>query len=692
MTLSISTSALDVHIDSDTGRLIGVSNRYNGLELIASPPGSPPFRLELKEVGWIEQYHHFDYQRLDHGLRLNWQTEHAITLTVDITARNEAILFTISATNRGRATVDRIEYPIFAGIGRLSGTGQDELVHSHATGMLFHDPLDLFEPDPDNRRRLRYSVYPEGFDGSTMQMMAYYGRGRGGFYFGTEDGETALKYYNFFKEHELLCCTLIHKAPVVAAGADFAPSYPVVLAALREGTWYEAADRYKAWATRQPWAQPRPRSRWLREQVGICTFGVNARFDRSAWLDMFHRVAGTPVLHVLGPNWAHGSQDYHNNLPRGKADWFPARFSQANLDTIRRNGDYWAPFEFDLLCTHDSEFPDPVLESRVIRKASELEVNAPPFLYMCAGTDYWLELHVWRDEYLVREYGCDANYYDISVSNLAMQCLAEHHNHRPGAGTQIVDVFRRMYRDTSAATARVRGDNVPAGTEVISECFLREFDFYQARAEATPLAPFEADFYRDWIIQGRAETIPLFTYVYHENGPLRMDGWARLAREAGDLFYWVAARVVLNGGLLQLNYEFNGLEELDGHADDPAEHYFRFEPHHYAVDPAKAAFVGEVARTRVGPANPFLAYGTMLRPPLVEAPQVELDYFHYNVFPGPSYEERGTLSVPGVLATAWSHAGRTAWCVANLLSEPQHVRIDGKPVMLAPRQIALIEV
>src|SRR3712207_8311556 len=40
------------------------------------------------------------------------------------------------------ATIDRVEYPIIAGIGRLGGAGQDELVHSHATGMLFHDPLD----------------------------------------------------------------------------------------------------------------------------------------------------------------------------------------------------------------------------------------------------------------------------------------------------------------------------------------------------------------------------------------------------------------------------------------------------------------------------------------------------------------------------------------------------------------------
>src|SRR5207237_8561631 len=115
------------------------------------------------------------------------------TVTSDILVCDDDILFTVSAANAGQATIDRIEYPIIDGIGRLGGSGQDDLAHSHATGMLFHDPLDLFEPDPQNRRRLRFSPYPEGFAGSTMQFLADYARNRGGFFIGTEDGENSLK-------------------------------------------------------------------------------------------------------------------------------------------------------------------------------------------------------------------------------------------------------------------------------------------------------------------------------------------------------------------------------------------------------------------------------------------------------------------------------------------------------------------
>jgi len=692
MSLLVTTGTLAVSVDQKTGRLLGVRNLARNLELIDGAPGGPAFRLELRERGWIEQATAFSYQELDGGLRLRWETADDITLIAELRPRGDDIVWTIAAENRGRATIDRLEYPVFANIGRLAGAGYDELLHSHATGMLFRDPLDLFEPDPDNRRRLRYSIYPEGFAGSTMQLLAYYGRGWGGFFIGTEDDGTAYKGYNVFRDGDRLCCTLLHKAPIAQAGASFTPDYPVVLAALLYGSWYEAADRYKRWAVQQAWCRPRERSRWLLEETGICTFGINARYDRSAWLDQFHRIAGTSVFHILGPNWVHGSQDYRNNLPRGRADWLPATFHRANIETIRRNGDRWAPFEFDLLCNHDPEFPDPVLPSRVVPNQKTLNKDAPWFPYMCAGTSYWRELHSWRDTALVRDYGCDANYYDISVSNLAMECLAEHHDHPPGAGSAIIDAFARMYRATRAATAAAKGRLVPSGTEVISECFLQEFDFYQARSEASPFAPFEVDCFRDWIRDGRAETVPLFSYVYHEQGVLRLDGWAKLAREAGELFYWTAARVLLHGGLFELNYEFSPLEDLAGLSDDPAEHYFPFAERHYAVDRRKAEFVGQLARTRVGPANPFLAYGTMLPAPAVEAEPVALDYFRYNVAPGPSYEERGTLTVPAALASAWRHGERTAWLVANLLPEQQTIRVDGKELTLAARRIELVEV
>jgi hypothetical protein len=227
---------------------------------------------------------------------------------------------------------------------------------------------------------------------------------------------------------------------------------------------------------------------------------------------------------------------------------------------------------------------------------------------------------------------------------------------------------------------------------MISEAFLDVFDYYQARAESGPYAPFEAGAFRDWILDGRASKIPAFAYVFGPRAPVRMDGWAKLSAETGDLFYWTAATVLLQGGLLEINGEFSALEVLpDGRWDDPAEHYYPFADRRLAIDPAKAAFVGSVARTRVGPANRFLADGVMIRPPVVETPDISLDYHAINMSTSESaYDAIGSMTVPSVIATGWQHAGDTAWLVANLAADRRSVRVDGRRLNLEGREIRLV--
>jgi hypothetical protein len=110
------------------------------------------------------------------------------------------------------------------------------------------------------------------------------------------------------------------------------------------------------------------------------------------------------------------------------------------------------------------------------------------------------------------------------------------------------------------------------------------------------------------------------------------------------------------------------------------------------MDYAKLDFLGQVARTRVGPANPWLARGRMLPPPVVEAPVIEPDWYAYNAGQDHSmYDTRGTMRVPSVLARAWTLGGRTAWLVANISDQPQAARIDGVEVSLPARHIRFLE-
>lgn len=58
--------------------------------------------------------------------------------------------------------------------------------------------------------------------------------------------------------------------------------------------------------------------------------------------------------------------------------------------------------------------------------------------------------------------------------------------------------------------------------------------------------------------------VPTFTYVYHEYGGIRIDGWGKLADAIEDLFYHTVAKTYLWGALYELNYEYSPLKMIDG--------------------------------------------------------------------------------------------------------------------------------
>lgn len=246
----------------------------------------------------------------------------------------------------------------------------------------------------------------------------------------------------------------------------------------------------------------------------------------------------------------------------------------------------------------------------------------------------------------------------------------------------MVAAYARMWAETGRAASEAKGQHMSQGAEMISELFIPYLDYYQARAEASPLSAFEADFFREWIRAGDAEKIPLFSYVYHEYGPVRLDGWGKLSREVGELWYWVASRVALWGGLFELNYEFSDLEALEGFDDDPSHHYAEYERRAYEVDPAKVAFVREIAAARTGFAKPYLVYGEMVRPLDIQTDDLELDYHLYNVNASrPHFDEKGTMRVGSVVHAAWrAPEGRVGFFFVNLLAgEPQTLTLEIDP-------------
>jgi hypothetical protein len=189
---------------------------------------------------------------------------------------------------------------------------------------------------------------------------------------------------------------------------------------------------------------------------------------------------------------------------------------------------------------------------------------------------------------------------------------------------------------------------------MINEVFLPQLDFYQARAWAQPCSTLETYPFRAQMRSGLARMIPLFDFVYHPYGVVRMDGWGKLVKETGELFFYNAARVYLWGGLYEINHEYSPMEELDGAENSGEEHFFHFDPQHCAYDEGRAAYLKAFAALRTGLANRYLAYGDMRTVPKMVLPEVQMDWYHYNHGQkDTSYKARGVITVPAVVASAY---------------------------------------
>ncbi len=709
--VTLENANLLISIDSATGALLRVYNKVKALELVdtgyVQPSPAVPWKIETTagsaESSWLTPTGagaSFSYTQTSTQLTLVWSCTNGMTVTAVITlnAGDTDATVSVSVNNTGTAQIHTLEYPVIRGVKRLAGASPgDYLLHPFATGFTFKNPYDLFASGSG----IPESPYPEGFNGAPVQVMAYYGSGVGGFYFAADDESGWVKWLDFFKNASdgYLEARFLHSASGIASGNDVTLPYTVKVGILTEGNWYEAAERYRTWAESRAFCQRGPlhsrsdRATWLLENVGFAVFGVNTQYDRSTWLQFFHNIASKPVLHVAGPNWQFGRWDYLGNQNAGQDYAFPAAFHSSYVSTLDTQGDKYAAFSFATIFNPsigaDAADGNAVQQQIPGRdtpgQTNLLSRDAYGFKFMCPMPDVQERLSTYRDAKVVKDYGADAIYWDIGPNNIMLRCLATNHGHLVGGGAVLTQAYRRVMADVRAATAVAGAAYVPLGCEMVNEVFIPEMDFYQARAEASPASGFEAYSFWNWIQSGDCEKVPLFAHIFHEYGPLRLDGWGHLAAEQGDLFYWIASRVFAWGGIYELDYEFTTLETVSGARDDITQHYSSFGvDRYYAVSSSYQSFLQELANARTGFANPYVAYGRMLRPLAYNGTPpgtISLPWFHYNAPPdAQEYEASGTLTVSSVVPSAWRYkTDKCGFLFMNLQSTSQSINVTIDP-------------
>jgi hypothetical protein len=657
---------ISISFDHDAGWITSFLDKQKNIEYIPNAIASDPFRLEL-EGKTTSQFQHFSYTLAENATEImfNWKLADQVHVLSKVHLHLNEIIFNCEIQNQSDQAVISLEYPIIPNIGSITEQGNDDyLAHSFATGFRIHNPLKHFT---NEWRGFRYMPYPEGFSGSTMQFFSFYGLNTGGLYFATYDGDSYSKWLNFYKnEHDLLEASFIHGNEDISPNKGFKVSYPIVIKTLQGHDWYESADLYKQWAIHQYWCQNGPLSDqnqtkycdWLMNEIGLSTFGINAGADRSMWINTYHEHINTKMFHILGPDWPQKTHDFCNNIPGGLQDWFPTRFSKSTIDAIKLNGDKYAPFEFDYLFNENGADGDLGKKAKQkIPKNPTKSIDQYPFPFVCPAVPFVQELHVRRDETLQKENNVDSIYYDISANNIIKVCMDDSHGHPVGAGRQITMAYRQNYLKTKESMSKVsEGRYIPMGTEMINEVFLDVLDYYQARAGGQPAAPLEGWNMRELLKSGEADLIPMFTYVYHEYGAVRLDGWGKIVEEIGDLFYFTVARTYLWGGLYELNYEYSPKEMINGMENTPEEHYYPFEPRGYEFSVNRAKYISKFANIRTGIGNKYLAYGKMLRPLDFKSDKINMKWFVYNCAKKVmEYNDSGELQVDSIIHSAWQY-------------------------------------
>lgn len=661
----------------------GVLRRITDLKkkcVLAENTGEEAFLLEWEQTVFSSAFASFTYSQQEEGLEFCWKIEENVSVQAKVKSRADAFAFTAAVINKSEKTVCSLEYPLIDGLQNLSGEDA-YAAHSFATGFLVQAPQKAFAKEGDG---FRYMPYPESFSGASMQFFSCYTEGKSGLYFAAYDDKFHHKWLNFYQHGNGLRASQIFGYEDVGPGKPVQADWDFVVQATEGRDWFEACDLYKEWALKQSWcAKGRmvevpeaQKAKWLLEDTGAATFGINGKHDRTKWIRKYREAVGAPIFHVTGPDWTRVPQSYGSGVPGGYDDWFPTCFSRENVDVWKELGDRFAPFEFDFLVDINKADKEKIKKSLQKWPEKPKSCDKYEFHMLCPLCEYTQNLHVERDRRVVRESGADAMYYDISANNILKTCMEESHGHPVGAGREMTEAYRNIYRDTKDALSKDSGKYVPLGTEMMNECFLDVLDYYQARANAQPCSALETWPYRELIQENRAWVIPMFQYVYSGYGAVRLDGWGKLVREGGTLIYHTIAKTYLWGGLFEINSEYSPMEVIDEGGENPSEeHYCSYEPRNYRFDEAIAAYLAKFAALRTGRYGKFLAYGEMQHSPRLACEETEFSYYQYNHGHSKEQNSRGTVYRKSVLSEAYRLNGETVILIANVTDRPQKVQL-----------------
>jgi hypothetical protein len=405
-------------------------------------------------------------------------------------------------------------------------------------------------------------------------------------------------------------------------GADLAIPYETILG-LFHGDWYDVADLYREWATRQWWCEKtlweRDLADWLRRGVGgvwqmsnyhIPRLDLNHSLDQIAeTVNAVSARAGVPLLGLVF-NWEQGGAW---TGPRG---FFPPREGEAQFRAAMQKLCDAGNFGFVYITGNNWYVKigyDPPWDSwpQFLVEGEQLALRRPDGEYtvmswygnweivrLCPEPEAALELHA--DIFLgCLDLGCTVVQIDNFPCGGSEACYDSAHGHPLGHGPWWSEACARMLEEIRRR-AKAKNPQCAISTEGVAENFIPWLDLCDQRAGNME---YFGHYGRGLPMGG--ETIPLFNTVYNEYIGSYYAAYPECNRP--EVLYWTRGigKAICQGVL------------------PAAGRYFPDPPD---SNPITLAFFTRIARATGTDLYPYLMFGRMLRPPDIESPTFTAQY------------------------------------------------------------------
>jgi hypothetical protein len=528
-----------------------------------------------------------------------------VTLAVHLSDESPLMDWRMNIQNDEDIAIQRVVF-VIDGLRQISDDpAQDYLVYPSYAGLLIQDPEHAFlEPFHGWGWEM---YYPSAY--STMQFLAYYSLEKNaGLYLTTQDNEGYSKSFYVVKFPSGWFRIEVYHELTYTPGNDFESPYPLVLGVF-SGDWYDAAEIYRSWAIRQPWASRGT----LDTRMDVPQWYKDLSMHEISWThtecqpvfqpySMWSEVAadasdylGVPVGIMW---WGWENQGWYINYP----DVFPPDEGWGSfvrtIDDIHAQGNrIWLLLDVASYSSRLGSWKE-ARQSAVVNQlgpfgtyGQELECGlASVYVTMCPGTDFWKEKLSWLILTLVSK-GVDVIALDGFPVNSPQPCTASHHTHPSGGGNWWYRAYNNIFQEIKDQ-ARAINPNVVYGTEGMAEPYISLVDSFFDISDRANGGAFDAT---------KVQVIPLWQTVYHDYA-LLYDGISAFyccptlehsIKALGTTLTWGEIPGIWNPGR-----QFSTMQ---------------------GDDRVIAEYLKRVVQARSFYAKKFLVYGRMLRPPKINA-------------------------------------------------------------------------